>query len=154
VLSVRPDTPEDGGFHGVGFRRFAYMYDGGSAEYVSFLRGVVVALMIEKQSAVEQLEAILSGGGVDLVQWGRTDYSMSIGRPGAWDAPAVKAVERRVIDICQKKGIPTRAAINSLDQVEYYLDLGVRHFSLFHDLSVIYDTWRDGGVRLRSLLGE
>jgi 4-hydroxy-2-oxoheptanedioate aldolase len=149
VLSVRPDTPEDGGFHGVGFRRFAYMYDGGSAEYVSFLRGVVVALMIEKQSAVEQLEAILSGGGVDLVQWGRTDYSMSIGRPGAWDAPDVKAVERRVIDICQKKGIPTRAAINSLDQVEYYLDLGVRHFDLSTDIVILHNWLKANGEKLK-----
>ena len=37
----------------------------------------VVALMIEKQSAVENLEAILSVNGVDMVQFGPADYSMS-----------------------------------------------------------------------------
>lgn len=34
VQAVRPDTPEDGGRHGVGTRRFTYMSYGGTPEYV------------------------------------------------------------------------------------------------------------------------
>ncbi len=64
-------------------RRFAYSGDG-KAEYVQALRDVVVAIMIEKYSAVEQLEEILSVPGVDAIQWGPSDYTMSSGayRPG------------------------------------------------------------------------
>jgi 2-keto-3-deoxy-L-rhamnonate aldolase RhmA len=43
----------------------------------------VVAVMIEKASAVENLEAaMLSVKGVDMVQFGPAHYSMSIGIPG------------------------------------------------------------------------
>ena len=43
--------------------------------------------MIEKASAVEQLDEILAVPGVDMVQWGPADYSMSIGRSGEWNHP-------------------------------------------------------------------
>ena len=41
--------------------------------------------MIEKESAVADLEAMLSVEGVEMVQWGGADYSMSVGpgRPAA-----------------------------------------------------------------------
>ena len=68
VRIVRPDTPEDGGLFGAAARRFAYGAQVGSPEYVQALRDVVVATMIEKHSAVEQLEEILSVPGVDMVQ--------------------------------------------------------------------------------------
>ena len=124
---VRPETPEDRGKHGVGMRRFAYMGYGGSADYVQALRDVVVMIMIEKKAAVERLEEILSVRGIDMVQWGPADYSMSIGRAGARNSPEVKAAERRVFETALNLGVPARAEINSVDEAKYYLDLGVRH---------------------------
>jgi 2-keto-3-deoxy-L-rhamnonate aldolase RhmA len=38
---------------------------------------VVVALMIEKKAAIENLEAILDVPGVDMVRFGPADYAMS-----------------------------------------------------------------------------
>lgn len=149
VRIVRPDTPEDQGTHGVGMRRFAYMGYGGSPEYVQALRDVVVMIMIEKHSAVEQLEEILSVDGVDMIQWGPVDYSMSIGRPGERGSPEVKAVERKVFEMALKMGVPPRAEINSVDQAKYYLDLGVRHFSLGMDLVVLHAWWKEKGEALR-----
>ena len=140
VRIVRPETPEDGGTHGVGVRRFAYMGDAGSAEYVQALRDVVVMIMIEKQAAVERLEEILSVKGIDMIQWGPADYSMSIGRPGERNSPEVKAVERRVFETALKMGIPPRAEITSVDQAKYYLDLGVRHFNIGADLSILFNS--------------
>ena len=49
----------------------------------------VLALMIEKREAVENLEEILSIGGIDMVVFGGNDYSMSIGRPGQGAGPGV-----------------------------------------------------------------
>ena len=82
VQSVRPDTLTDGGMHGVGTRRFTYMGYGGTQAYVDHLRDVELMFMIEKKSAVDELEAILDIPGVDMVQWGGSDYSMNIGKPG------------------------------------------------------------------------
>jgi 2-keto-3-deoxy-L-rhamnonate aldolase RhmA len=154
VRAVRPDTPEDGGFYGAAMRRFAYMGYSGGPEYVQALQDIVVVLMIEKKAAVDHLEEILSVDGIDMLQWGPADYSMSIGRPGAWNDPEVRAVERRVIETALKMGVPPRAEIGSVNQAKYYLDLGVRHFSLGTDLSILYGWLKQNGENLRKVISE
>ena len=154
VRAVRPETPESGGFHGVGVRRSTYMSYAGTPEYVRALNEVVVVLMIEKKSAVEQIEEILSLEGIDMVQWGPADYSMSIGQPGAWDSPEVRAVERKVIETCLKKGIPPRAEIDSLEEAKYYLDMGVRHFCLGTDIMILHGWLKENGEGLRKAISD
>jgi len=154
VRAVRPDTLEDGGLHGAAMRRFAYMSYGGGPDYVQALRDVVVVLMIEKKPAVDCLEEILSVDGIDMIQWGPTDFSMSIGWPGRRNDPEVKAVERRVIETALKMGVPPRAEIGSVDQAKYYLDLGVRHFNLSTDLSILYAWLKQNGESLRKVISE
>ena len=154
VSLTRPDMPEDGGTHGVGMRRFAYMGYGGSPEYVQALRDIVVVIMIEKKSAVEQLDEILSVEGIDMIQWGPADYSMSIGRPGDRNQPEIKAVERKVFETAINYGIPPRAEITSVDQAKYYLDLGVRHFSLGIDIGILFNWWKTNGDDLRKSISQ
>jgi 4-hydroxy-2-oxoheptanedioate aldolase len=152
VRIARPETPEDGGIHGVGARRFAYPGYGGTPEYVQALRDVVVMIMIEKKPAVDQLEEILSVKGVDMIQWGPSDYSMSVGRAGQRGSPEIKAVERKVFETALKMGVQPRAEIGSPDQAKYYLDLGVRHFSLGTDVSILFKWWQENGEGLRKAL--
>ena len=154
VRSVRPDTPEDGGNYGVATRRFTYMGYGGSVEYVQALRDIVVLIMIEKQAAVERLEEILSVKGIDMIQWGPADYSMSIGRPGERKSSEVKAAERRVFETALKMGVAPRAEIKSVDEAKYYLDLGVRHFNIATDLSILYNWWKTNGDNLRKVISD
>lgn len=154
VRIARPETPEDGGTYGVGMRRFTYVAKEGSPEYVQALRDVVVVLMIEKQSAVEQLEDILAVPGIDMIQWGPADYSMSIGRPGDWDAADIRATERKVVDTALRMGIPARAEIDSMEEAKYHLDMGVRHFCIGTDISILYDWWKENGASLRKAIEE
>jgi 4-hydroxy-2-oxoheptanedioate aldolase len=154
VRVVRPETPSDGGLYGAASRRFAYPSYGGSPEYVQALRDVVVVLMIEKQSTVESLEEILSVPGVDMIQWGPVDFAMSSGRAGAGRSTEVQAVERQVIATALRLGVAPRAEIGSVEQAQYYLDLGVRHFCMGWDFGVLYQWWRSNGVKLRQLVGE
>lgn len=152
VRSVRPETPESGGLFGVGMRRHTYMLYGGTPEYVNALNDTVVAIMIEKKQAVEQLDEILAIPGVDMIQWGPADYSMSVGKPGQWGSPEIKAVERHVFETCIKAGIPPRAEINHPDQAKYFLDMGVRHFCIGTDIMVLYDWMKTNGDQMRKLL--
>jgi len=152
VRLCRPETPEDGGLYGVAQRRFAYMGYGGSPEYVQSLRDIVVAIMIEKGSTVDNLEEVLSVPGIDMIQWGPADYSMSTGRAGQRGSPEVKAAERKVFETALRMGIPPRAEIDSADQAKYYLDLGVRHFSLSTEISILYKWWKGNGEQLRKAL--
>ena len=154
VQVVRPETPEDGGVHGVGLRRATYWGRAGSPEYVQALRDVVVVIMIEKGSAAERIEEILAVPGVDMIQWGPVDYAMSVGRPGQRASPETKAVELKVIQAALRAGVPPRAEIGSPDEAQYYLDLGVRHFSIGTDVSILYNWWKTNGEALRRTLAE
>ena len=149
VAIARPETPEDGGTYGVATRRFTYMGYGGSMDYVRALRDVVVVIMIEKDGAVQNLEEVLSVPGVDMIQWGGSDYSMSVGRAGQRGSAEIKAVERRVIETSLKMGVPPRAEINTADQAKYYLDMGVRHFCIGTDVNILYDWWKAHGEDVR-----
>jgi 2-keto-3-deoxy-L-rhamnonate aldolase RhmA len=154
IRIIKPDTPEDSGLYGAATRRFAFMGYGGNAEYVQSLRDAVVVLMIEKQSAVACLDEILALGGIDMIQWGPADYSMSVGMAGNRRSPEIKSVERRVIETCQQYGVAPRVEIASPDEASYYLDMGIRHFSLGSDLAILFGWWKQNGEKLRTLLGD
>jgi 2-keto-3-deoxy-L-rhamnonate aldolase RhmA len=154
VRIVRPETPEDSGIFGNQARRFTYPGYGGTPEYVQALRDVVVLLMIEKREAVAHLEEILAVPGIDMIQWGPVDYSMSAGRPGQAGSPEIKAVERKVIETALKMGVPPRAEIGNVEQAQYYLDLGVCHFNLSTDISILFGWWKTNGEKLRKVVGE
>ena len=88
VRAVRAETPRSGGLHGVGMRRdVGTMRDAGSPAFVKALDDVVIAIMVEKRECVEDLDAILSTKGLDMVQFGPADYAMSIGVSRSMDAP-------------------------------------------------------------------
>ncbi len=152
VRIVRPETPEAGGTYGVATRRMSYMSYGGTPDYVQFLNNIVAVLMIEKKSTVDHLEEILSLDGIDMIQWGPSDYSLSVGRDRK--DPEIKAVERTVIETSLKMGVPPRAEVNSADQAKYYLDLGVRHFCIGTDITILHDWLKRSGDDLRKLIGK
>jgi 4-hydroxy-2-oxoheptanedioate aldolase len=152
VRAVRPETPEMNGYHGVAQRRAAYMFEGRTNGYVKALSDVVIVLMIEKKSAVDRLEEILAIPGIDMVQFGRADYCMSVGRPGEIHHEDTKTVYKRVIDTCLRMGVPPRAEINSIDEAKYYLDLGVKHFNVGTDIVILYDWLKQSGEKLRKII--
>lgn len=152
VRICRPDTPKDGGSFGVATRRFTYMNYGGSPEYEQALRDTVVMIMIEKHSAVEHLDEILAVEGIDMVQWGPADYSMNVDRSKGDYFSDLAAVEKRLIDTALKAGVQPRAEISHPNEARYYTDLGVRHFSLGTDLSILYNWWKDKGDTLRCMV--
>src|ERR1700704_1018982 len=103
VRSVRAEHPDYDGLHGVGMRRdVRTVLEGGSPEFIQALGDSVIVLMIEKKQAVENLEAILDVKGIDMVQFGPSDYSMSIGMPRQAGSDRVREAERYVIDTAHK----------------------------------------------------
>ena len=153
VRIARPETPEDGGLFGAVPRRFTPRSEFGGPLYVQALRDVVVILMIEKKEAVDHLEEILAVPGIDMIQWGPADYTVSIGKPGARLDPETKAVERKMIETANRMGVPARAEIGAPDDAQYYIDLGVRHFNLNVDLWILLQWWTVNGKALREKMG-
>lgn len=155
VRAVRAETPKAGGWHGVGMRRdVGVVREPGSPAFVQALDDAVVALMIEKAPAVENLDALLSVPGVDMVQFGPADYAMSLGIPGQWDHPKVKEAEHYVIETALKKGIAPRAEIGRPEDARKYLALGVQHFCIGWDVSILHSWFKENGKAMRQLLGR
>ncbi len=153
VRSVRAETPQTGGLHGVGSRRdVSFVLEGGTPAFVQALEDAVVALMIEKKQCVENLDAILSVKGIDMVQFGPSDYSMSLGIPAQYHDPRVVEAEKYVIETAQKKDIRPRAEISNPSQAKRYLDLGVKDFCIGTDMSILYEWFRDNGKAMREIL--
>jgi 2-keto-3-deoxy-L-rhamnonate aldolase RhmA len=153
VRAVRAETPHAGGRHGVGMRRdVGFVLEGGSPAFVQALDDAVVALMIEKDSAVENLESLLSVKGVDMVQFGPADYSMSLGLTGQFTHPRVVEAEMHVIETALKMGIAPRAEISHPDECGRYLDMGVKHFCIGTDVSILFNWFRDSGKAMNQLL--
>jgi len=153
VRGVRAEHPAQGGLHGVGMRRdVRTVLQGGSEDFVQALADSVIVLMIEKKEAVENLEAILDVPGVDMVQFGPSDYAMSIGIPGQGSHARVRDAEKYVIETSQKRGIPARAEIRDAGGAARYLEMGVQHFCVGWDVRVLHDWFTEQGKAMHDVL--
>jgi 2-keto-3-deoxy-L-rhamnonate aldolase RhmA len=151
VKAVRAETPQTGGLHGARHGRDVGVHlEAGSPAFVQALEDSVVAIMIEKKGAIENLESILSLKGVDMVQFGPGDYSMSIGK--AKNGPEVAEAHQYMIKTALKMGVNPRAEINNPQEAEAYLNMGVKHFCLGTDVTTIYNWCKDNGSRVRDML--
>jgi 4-hydroxy-2-oxoheptanedioate aldolase len=154
VRAVRAEAPGSGGIHGVGMRRdVRFAIEPGSRDFVEALDQTVIALMIEKREALENLDAILSVPGIDMVQFGPADYAMSIGVAGEWSHPRVQEAERHVIETALKRGIHPRAEIQHPGLAQHYLDLGVKHFCVGTDMVTLWQYFKETGAAMRGLIG-
>jgi 2-keto-3-deoxy-L-rhamnonate aldolase RhmA len=139
IRLVRPETPEAGGTHGAGMRRnVGYVSYAASKEWVKAMNEVVIAIMIEKKGAIENLEEILDVDGVDMVQFGPADYSISIGKVGERGSPEVQKAHQDMIEMALKKGVAPRVEVATFKQAKAYIEMGVRHFCIGWDLGIIY----------------
>ena len=151
---VAPDTPDAGGMMGVKLRRPALSsYD--TESYLADLESVVVAMMIEKNVAVENLDEILERAvakGVDMTQWGPADFGFSRGQPGLMTTPEIKPFEELVIRKSLEYGIHPRIEIGAVEQAKRYIDLGVRHFCIGWDRHLYRAALADLGGGMKKLL--
>ena len=157
VAAARAETPGNRrgmGLTGVGMRRdVGVVWEGGSPAYVNALDDVVVAIMVEKRECVEDLDNILAVPGIDMVQFGGSDYSMSIGQTGKRGSPEVKAAERKTIETCLKLGIHPRIEISEPEEAAPYIEMGVKHFCIGWDVRILHNYWNSRGATMQKLLG-
>src|SRR6202035_4009800 len=154
VAAVRAETPGTGGRLGVGMRRdVGTVREGGSPAYVEALNEVVIAIMVEKRECVEDLDAILSVKGIDMVQFGSSDYSMSLGLTGQRSHPDVVKAERKTIETALKMGLHPRVELGEITEAARYLEMGVKHFCIGWDVRILHEWWRINGERMLALLG-
>ncbi len=155
IRYIRAETPEAGGLHGTNNRRHSGGYGGlrgGSAtiDWVKEMNDVVVVVMIEKKGAMENLDEILSVKGVDMVQFGPSDYSISMGKPGQAGSLEMQQAEQEMVKRALKKGVAARVETGNPEEIKKYIEMGVRHFCIGTDLAVVSEWCKKqakGGIR-------
>ncbi|MFP3042195.1 aldolase/citrate lyase family protein [Treponema primitia] len=115
------------------------------------LNDIVLCFMIEKKIAMDNIEAICSVPGVDMVQFGPADFSMSAGKNRDDYAEEARAAEREMIKVALKHGVTPRCEIPTPEAASYYIDLGVRHFSLGDQLAKLKQFWNGDGKKIREI---
>ncbi len=154
IKLVLPETPELKGHHGASMRRnVGYVQYSGGPDWVKAMNDTVIAFMIEKKTAMDDLEEILSVPHVDMVQFGPNDYSISDGRPGQSGSAETQKVQMKMIEMALKKGVAPRVEIGSYEQAKPFIEAGVKHFCVGWDLRVIYDWCKAQGPAMRKMLG-
>ena len=139
---------------GVGMRRdVGTVRTGGTPAYVDALNEVVIAIMVEKKSCVDDLDAILSVPGIDMVQFGASDFSMSIGKTGQYADAEVLAAEKKTIETALRMGLHPRVELRDPSQAGKYLEMGVKHFCIGWDVRILADWWDTKGAEMRGMLG-
>ena len=138
IRAVRSERPDAGGVHGYGMRRsVGYVVDGPEA-WAKAMDDIVIAIMIEKTGAMDHLEEILSVPGVDMVQFGPSDYSISYGKPGQSRSPEILDTQKRMVEMALKKGVAPRVEVPSFEAAKPWVDMGIRHFCIGWDVTIIY----------------
>jgi 2-keto-3-deoxy-L-rhamnonate aldolase RhmA len=151
IRIAKPEVPGSPGTHGNDAGRAAI---GGVPELVKRYEESVIVLMIEKKGAVENLEGILSVEGVDMVQFGPSDYGMSIGLAGQRNHPAVMEAYEHTIKTAIKMGVRPRAEISTPAEADWYLERGVQDFNLSTDTAILTAFYRDQGKALREVVRQ
>lgn len=155
IQYIRPDSERQGGRFGRPNRRFNINGSGflETAEYISKLLDTVIIVMIEKPEAIDNLEKILAVPGLDMVQWGPGDYSLGREWERSKKIGELKEIEKYMIQTANKMGVASRCEIASADAAEYYLELGVKCFSLGDEVMNNIRWWNREGTRIRDIIG-
>ena len=152
VNMVRPEGPGMEGHFGYPNARFIGMQSHiPCMAHVERLNQIVLCFMIEKQSAVDEIEEICKIKGVDMITFGANDYCITRGWNPAEHKAEWREAERYVFETALKKGVQPRAHIDSVDEMPYYLEMGVRHFCVGDQMKVLKNFWTEQGARFDEL---
>ena len=150
---LRPDTPTQGGQMGVKLRRPALTsYD--TEAYLKDLNSIVFCIMLEKDIAVQNIDAVLARAkekGVDMTQWGPADFGFSRGEPTLMATPEIRPFEELVIAKSLEYGIRPRIEIGAPEQAKRYIDLGVKDFCIGWDRFILRTQFAKIGEAMQKL---
>ena len=145
------------GINGVQFGRvMGYGYVRGQpvtlADYVKYIDEVVIAIMIETKTLADDIEEALSYPGIDMVQFGPGDFSVSIGHPGeGYKNRQITDAMERCYQVAKKKGIRIRAEC-TVEEMQKWIDLGCKDFCIGSDTDTITRWMQSTGSAIRDVL--
>ena len=98
-----------------------------------------IICQIESREALEELDAIASVPGVDVLWVGQADLSQSMGIPGEFDNPEFLEALREVVDCSARHGLGAGIQPGSLAQCKAWMNLGFNVVSFSVDTALYTD---------------
>lgn len=154
IQMVKPDTLKTGGRFGfpsrrwIGFQPFCM-----PTQHIKRINDVVIAFMIEKQEAIDNIEEICAIPGVDMVQFGPFDFSMSNGKDTIDYKEEIESAKRKMIEVALKNGVHPRCEIyGPASTAQEYIDLGVKHFCFGDEYINGVMPWVNSGKNMREMM--
>ncbi|MCI8429976.1 MAG: 2,4-dihydroxyhept-2-ene-1,7-dioic acid aldolase [Lachnospiraceae bacterium] len=153
LCAVTPEAPQYGGRFGYPNARWlGYNPEPSQMEYAAMNASSVKAFMIEKKEAVDHIEEICSVPGVDMVQFGPSDYCMSLGWNSSEHKTDWKAAEKHVIETALAHGVQPRVELYDPADAEEYIQMGVRHFCIGDEFDILKDYWSNVGGKMKNMV--
>jgi len=140
------------GLRGFGPRR-AGMFDG---EYFRTANDeLLIAVQVETQEALDNLDEILSVPGIDACYIGPFDLSVNLGFgiPPQWDAPKYVAAFDRVLEVSAKHGKPAGMFAIS-DNIEWAVKKGFKFNTVDMDDAFLTNAARAALQKARKAMGK
>ena len=150
LTAVSPEAPAYGGRFGYPNARWlGYNPEPKQMEYAAMNASAVKAFMIEKKEAVDNIEEICSVPGVDMIQFGPSDYCMSLGWNTCEHKEEVAAAEKHCIEVALAHGVQPRVEIYHVEDAERYKEMGVKHFCIGDEFDILKDYWTNVGAAMK-----
>jgi 2-keto-3-deoxy-L-rhamnonate aldolase RhmA len=98
---------------------------------------LLAIVQIESRAALDEVEAIASVDGIDVLFVGPTDLSHALGLPGNIDHPEFEAAARRVADAARATGKAAGILVSDPEDVGRYAAMGFSFFSLSSEARIL-----------------
>lgn len=154
VWLMKSDSPEGKGRFGYPNRRWiGYKPAIPQMEHAKRADDTVLVFMIEKKDAIDNIDEICSIDGVDMVQFGPSDYAMSLGWNTAEHPEEIYKAHCRMIEAALKHGVRPRVELyGAPDEAEKWIALGVKDFC-FGDECMVYTNFvNKSGYAMREIV--
>ncbi|MDQ6907581.1 MAG: aldolase/citrate lyase family protein [Chloroflexota bacterium] len=113
-----------------------------------------VICQIESVEGIENLEAIATTPGVDVLWVGHFDLTQSMGIPGQFhDARFVDNL-KRVVDVCNRHDLGAGIQPGSIEQAREWMAIGFNVISYGTDMSVYLAAMTDAVAQVRALAAK
>jgi len=135
------------GIRGFGPGLAATRYGLEASDYVRFAdENVLVVVIVEEKRAIDNIEAIVSVPGIDVVFIGANDLSFSLGTRGRTGDSVVEQAVEKVLAACRKHGVTAGYPAGSAAEINKRIAQGFRFFQAGNELSLM----REGARALLS----
>ena len=112
---------------------------------------VIIVIMLESPTAIENVEEIASIDGIDVLLIGTNDLCIEMGIPGQYDHEKVKSAYIKVINACNKNNIlPGMGGVYTEELMFEYISMGMRFILSGSDLSFMMTSAKDRSDKLKN----